>query len=194
MELRAKYRKIRENLKPEYKKIMDIKILKKILFLKKYKDASVVFTYFSKDIEVDTHKLIMHCWKDKKKVAVPACEKETRKMKFYYINSFNDLEKRTFGLLEPIESKCEEVTDFSEGICIVQGFCFDHASYRLGYGCGYYDRFLQNFGGTTIGVCYSNCIVPRLPHGRFDKPVDIVITNSYVKEIKKDNSVKHEQK
>ena len=97
--------------------------------------------------------------------------------------AFDELEKGTFGLLEPNESKCEEVRDFSEGLCIVPGFAFDFNAYRLGYGYGYYDRFLQHFGGTTVGICYSNCITPKLPHGRYDKPVDIIVTNSYIKEI-----------
>lgn len=181
--LRKKYRKIRENLKPYYQKIMDEKILKKFSILRKYKNAQVVFTYVSKSIEVDTYGIIKKCWEDGKKVAVPTCDKETRTMRFYFINSFDDLKKGTFGLLEPIESKCEEVRDFSSGICVVPGFCFDYKAYRLGYGYGYYDRFLQHFGGTTIGLCYSNCITPKLPHGRFDKPVDILVTNSYIKEF-----------
>lgn len=183
IKLRQKYRDIRENLKPKYQKIMDEKILKKISLLRKYKNANVVFTYVSKSIEVDTYNIIEMCWKDGKKVAVPACNKETRTMKFYFINSFDDLEKGTFGLLEPNENKCREVRDFSEGLCIVPGFAFDFSAYRLGYGYGYYDRFLQHFGGTTVGICYSNCITPKLPHGRYDKPVDIIVTNSYVKEI-----------
>ena len=183
IKLREKYRQIRENLKPFYQKIMDEKILKKLTSLRKYKNSDVVFTYISKSIEVDTYGIIRKCWKDGKKVAAPACDKETRTMKFYFINSFDDLEKGTFGLLEPNEEKCKEVRDFSSGLCIVPGFAFDFKAYRLGYGYGYYDRFLQHFGGTTVGICYSNCITQNLPHGRYDKPVDIVVTNSYIKEF-----------
>lgn len=183
IKLREKYRQIRENLKPHYQKIMDEKILKKVGVLRKYKKSNVIFTYVSKKIEVDTYGIIEKCWADGKKVAVPACDKDTRTMKFYFIESFDELIKGTFGLLEPDESKCREATDFSGGLCIVPGFAFDYHAYRLGYGYGYYDRFLQHFGGTTVGICYSNCITPHLPHGRYDKPVDIVVTNSYIKEF-----------
>ncbi len=183
MKLRSKFRTYRENLDIEKKQLMDEKILKKILILNAYKLSGFVFTYVSKDIEVDTYELIKQCWKDNKKVAVPKCKPDTKAMDFYIINSFNDLEKATFGLLEPITSKCEKPTGFSNSICIVPGFCFDNEGFRLGYGHGFYDRFLQNFQGTTIGVCYSDSIIAKLPHGRFDRPVDILLTDRYIKEI-----------
>ena len=183
MRLRQKYRTLRENMKKDEKQIMDKKILDKVSILNKYKESETVFTYVSKEIEVDTWGLITKCLSENKKVAVPACIKENRTMDFYFINSKNDLEKGMFGLLEPIKEKCEKVNDFSEGLCIVPGFCFDYKGYRLGYGYGYYDRFLQRFGGTTVGICYSKYIIPQLPHGKFDRPVDILITDQYIKEI-----------
>lgn len=183
MRLRRKYRKIRENLNPRYQRIMDEKIARKFRILQKYKSADTVFTYISKSIEVDTYTIINNCWADGKKVAAPVCNEIARTMKFYYINSFDDLSPGAFGLLEPIESRCEAVETFSNRICIVPGFCFDYKAYRLGYGYGYYDRFLQCFDGITVGLCYSNCIVPKLPQGRFDRPVDILVTNSYIKEF-----------
>ena len=51
--------------------------------------------------------------------------------------------------------------------------------FRLGFGKGYYDRFLQNFSGTSVGLCYSKCIEHTLPSGVFDRPVDAVITEKY---------------
>lgn len=181
--LRTKFRALRENLDKDKKQLMDEKILKNISILNIYKSSRVVFTYVSKNIEVDTHSLMEKCWKNNKKVAVPKCIPETRSMEFYIVNSFEDLEKSTFGLMEPITEKCEKVTDFSEGLCVVPGFCFDNEGFRLGYGYGYYDRFLQNFKGSTLGICYANCIIPKLPHGRFDRPVDILLTDRYIKEI-----------
>lgn len=183
--LRTKYRTRRENMDPEKKEFLDNKILKNISILSVYKKARIVFTYYSKDIEVNTQKLIKKCWADGKTVAIPACTKETRQMDFYVIKSFDDIEKGTFGLMEPIKEKCEMVTDLSEGICIVPGFCFDNKGYRLGYGYGYYDRFLQRFHGETIGICYTDGIRSHLFHGNFDRPVDLLLTDSFIKEIKK---------
>lgn len=181
--LRSRFRRIRETMTDRDKQCKDAKILHNLCILNSYKKSKTVFTYVSKNIEVDTYEIIKKSWHDGKRVAIPACTKEDRIMDFYYINSFDDMEKGTFGLLEPNKLKCEKVKNLSEGICIVPGFCFDYKTYRLGYGYGYYDRFLQKFGGKTIGICYSNCIIPQLPHGKFDKPVDILITDKYIKEI-----------
>ena len=184
IKLREKYRSMRENMNPEIKAKMDERILKNLSALSAYKKSKVVFTYVSKKIEVDTKNLIKKCFSDNKKVAVPACEKENRKMDFYFINSEDDLIKGTFGLMEPNKEKCEKVTDLSQGLCIVPGFSFDYKGFRLGYGYGYYDRFLNNFSGITMGICYSSCVVPKLPHGRFDKPVDLFVSNKYIKIFK----------
>lgn len=194
MKLRKRYRFIREHMFKDRKLEMDKKILDKICILNAYKNNETVFTYVSKEIEVDTHELIKRCWSDGKKVAVPACNSEDRTMNFYFINSFEDLEKATFGLLEPKREKCELVTDYSTGLCIVPGFCFDYKGYRLGYGYGYYDRFLQNFQGINLGICYSNCMIPKLPHGKFDKHVDILLNDKYIKEIKKERHYENYKK
>lgn len=185
MSLRANYRAIRENMNPFYKKIMDEKIMKNLCILNKYKNADVILVYISKEIEVDTYCIMERCWADGKKVAAPICNTEDKSMEFYIIKSLDDLSVGNFGLLEPDPTKCEKVTEFANSICIVPGFSFDKDAYRLGYGHGYYDRFLQRFNGTTIGLCYNNCICAKLPHGRFDFPVDILITNAYIKEIQK---------
>lgn len=181
--LRKKYRKIREKMNLDVKKSWDKKILKKICILNDYKKSETVLTYISKEIEVDTTELIKKCFSDGKKVAAPVCNKDQRTMQFYYITSEKDLKKGTFGLLEPITSCCEEYVPSDHDLCIVPGFCFDNYGYRLGYGCGYYDRFLQNFNGVTAGVCYSNCIVKNLPHGKFDQKIDFLVTNYFIRKI-----------
>lgn len=184
--LRNKYKKIRLSMNPRRKAKMDKNILKRVISLREYSKEDTLFTYVSKPIEVDTLKIIEKALKDSKKVAVPKCITTTRGMDFYYINSLDDLEIGTFGVLEPIESKCEKVTDLNHGLCIVPGFSFDRFGYRLGYGMGYYDRFLSNFKGSTVGLCYYNCMKKELPHGYYDKPVDIMVTDVYIKTLKKD--------
>ena len=84
-----------------------------------------------------------------------------------------------FSIMEPNPEVCEKYEDFSHGLCLVPGLCFDMQGFRLGFGKGYYDRFLQNFSGTSVGLCYSKCIEHTLPSGVFDRPVDAVITEKY---------------
>ena len=183
--LRAQYRGIRENMDPEEKARQDENIAGRIWAMKEYRREPLFFTYVSKPIEVDTVNLILHALEDGKTVVVPRCVPGTFDMEFYRITSMEDLEKGSFGVLEPVPDRCEKITDFSHGFCIVPGLCFDSHGYRLGYGKGYYDRFLSAFGGYKAGICYSSCIQWNLPHGYYDRPVDVLVTEKYIRRMKK---------
>lgn len=180
-DLRNGFKDKRTGMTEEVKIAMDSEIQSRFLTLRQYMYCKTVFTYVSKDIEVDTIALIRAAWANGKRVAVPRCVTDTREMDFYYITSIDDLEEGAFGVLEPITDKCEKVTDFSSGLCIVPGLSFDAEGYRLGYGKGYYDRFLSKFHGDTVGLCYSNCIKWKLPHGYYDRPVDMIVTDRYIR-------------
>lgn len=180
--MREEFREKRTNLAPETKKDYDTKITRRVLSLKQYASSRVIFVYMSKKIEVGTRRIIEQAWKAGKRVAVPRCVTEDLSMDFYYINSFDDLEEGAFGVLEPKTSN-ELVKDFSSGLCIVPGLGFDVEGYRLGYGKGYYDRFLSGYGGVTVGVCYYNCVKWKLPHGRYDRQVNFLITERYIRKI-----------
>ena len=141
--LRLKYRNIRETMPPAKKGKMDARIRRHLFDLPEYHEESTVFVYISKSIEVDTFSIVKRALADGKQVASPRCVPGTYEMEFYYIRSLDDLEKGTFGVLEPKHQQCKLVTDLSHGFCIVPGLCFDAKGYRLGYGKGYYDRFLS---------------------------------------------------
>ena len=171
--LRAKHRRFRERMNPEQKRKLDAAIEAKVLGLREYAQAGTVFTYVSKSIEVDTTGIIRAALLNHKRVAVPRCVPGTREMEFYAINSMEDLEPGAFGVLEP-KPKAENLVDRGEkGLCIVPGLAFDPQGFRLGYGKGYYDRFLSGFQGKTVGICYLGCVQWNLPHGYYDRPVDI---------------------
>lgn len=179
-DLRIYYKNIRAKLKEEYKLNLDYIIYSKLFSLKEYKNSKIIMTYVSKETEIDTFNIIKKVLKDKKSVAVPKCIPEQKLMEFYIINSLDDLKTGNFGILEPIKSKCKILNNYHDSICIVPGFSFDYEGYRLGYGKGYYDRFLNNFAGITVGICYSDCVTKKLPHSYFDKPVNLVITDEYI--------------
>lgn len=185
--LRERYRTVRKNMDSDTKRIADARIRGRILHSMEYKRCQILLCFVSTPIEVDTHGLIHRALEDGKTVAVPYCIDGTRKMQFYCIHSLEDLTPRTFGVLEPNPETAELVTDFSRALCILPGLAFDYAGYRLGYGGGYYDRFLSRHfssgGNTTIGVCYANCMTHRLPRGRFDMPCHVLITDQFVRRI-----------
>ncbi len=181
--LRQKYKSIRAAFSEEEKAELDKSIKERVCRLRQYRSAGTILCYVSTPIEVDTFMIIEQAMRDNKRVAVPRCIDNTREMDFYYINSIDDLAPRTFGVLEPIEGKCEKMTDFSSSICIIPGLAFDSAGFRLGYGKGYYDRFLSGYSCQKIGIVYDNCIQSRLPHGKFDISVDVLVTPKAVKRI-----------
>lgn len=180
-ELRQKFKNFRISLDKDTKASHDNAIMGRILSLRQYRISPLILTYVSTSIEVDTIHLIEHSLSLGKKVAVPRCVPNTRNMEFYLINSMNDLQPGTFGVLEPIIENCIKIDQFDGSLCIVPGLGFDSNGYRIGYGKGYYDRFLNNYDGLTIGICYYNCVKWTLPHGRFDKRVDLLITERYLR-------------
>ncbi len=179
--LRKKYKNIRNNLSNKSK--LDETIFDKVVSLESYKKSNFIIAYVSTKIEVDTRKIIEFSLSQGKKVAVPKCIDGTRNMDFYFINSFDDLETGTFSVLEPKHNLCVKVENFKNSICIVPGLAFDGKGYRLGYGKGYYDRFLNNYKGKKIGLCYCRCTLNSLIVGKFDKHVDLLITEKYIRRI-----------
>lgn len=182
--LRQKYKQIRKEMPEDMKKMRDEKILHKLTSLPVYKSSETVLTYVSTLIEVDTRNLISKALAEGKKVAVPMCIKGTRDMEFYMITSFDDLEEGSFSVLEPVPERCELLRNFRRAICIVPALAYDRYGYRLGYGKGYYDRFLSSHRDVfKIGLGYCCCTETKLNHGRYDIPVDFLITEKYVKNV-----------
>ena len=179
--LRQEIKRIRSELDPEVKRQMDECITEAFLRSTSYTKSDVILTYVSTPIEVSTERIILTALNDGKRVACPRCIDGSREMEFYYIDSLEMLRPRTFGVREP-EADSERLYDGAgHPICIVPGLSFDRWGYRLGYGKGYYDRFLSRYGGWTVGLCYSVCVQYKLPHGRFDRPVDRLITEKYLR-------------
>ena len=171
--LRTLVKEFRKNLTSEQKHNKDFSIFKKVVNLYEYKRANRVLLYYSKDIEVDTKEIIKHALDCKKQVFLPKCIGQD--MYFYKINSFEDLQQGSFGMLEP-KSECENYS-FSESsdFCVVPALAVDKQKYRLGYGKGYYDRFLKNFCGAKCVICYKENLVERLPVFETDISCDMVI-------------------
>ncbi len=183
-ELREYYKAKRREMEPALKDALDQQILERVLRLYQYRSCKQLLTYVSTSIEVNTRALIIRALQDGKRVAVPRCVPGTREMEFYYIASLSELSPGSFAVDEPNPKKARKVTDFSGALCIVPALCFDNRGYRLGYGKGYYDRFLSGFEGPTAGLCYSSGIRRHLFYGRFDRRVDVIVTERYIKRVR----------
>ena len=195
-QIRAKYKPLRRALDPAWKQAADEAIRKRVESLPSYQRAACLLCYVSLSDEIDTTVLIRHALDAGKTVCVPVSIEETHTVDFYRIRSLDELRPGTYGVLEPDPGQAEKMTDFPRpAVCVVPGLVFDREGYRLGYGKGYYDRFLQRFGGVKIGVCYQQFVLDLLPHGYFDRPVDWLISNeSKIRIDRGERKGKHGQK
>lgn len=181
-ELRNSIKDERRNMDPEEKQKLDSGVTRNVFRLYQYRSCKTVLVYVSTAIEVDTIEIIKGALKDGKKVAVPRCIPDTRLMEFHYIESLDDLSPGAFGVLEPDES-LPIVEDFTGCLMLLPALSIDYLGYRLGYGKGYYDRYMSRFTGACAGICYSNCIRRHMYHGRFDRPVDVIVTEKWIKDV-----------
>ena len=150
------------------------KIIENLLSHPMVQQAKTVFLYLSMGSEVETIALAKELLLLGKRVAVPVCDTETHTMEAAEIKCLNDLTVGAYGLAEPREKKIVPKEEID--LVLVPGLAFDEDGYRLGYGGGYYDRYLEDFSGVSIGLCYEECRTDRLPRGEYDKKVDLVVT------------------
>ena len=103
-------------------------------------------------------------------------------MTYRLVTSVDEMTADVYGILAPPESApAYDVTDRSTALCIIPGLIYDREGYRVGYGGGYYDRFLADFCGCKMGVIYSDFIIHKVPKGHFDHKVDIMLTEKNVR-------------
>ena len=183
-ELRSKIKLQRRRLDAEKKISDDRKIAENFLNSDFYRQAETIMTYVSTETEIDTLEIIKKALGDKKTVAVPVCEKELGEMSFYIIKDLTSLTENSFGISEPDKNNCEKLSDFSNALCIVPALLFDRKGHRLGYGGGYYDKFFEKFSVKKAGLCYNAFMVDYLPRADHDAPVDIIITQDEIFDIK----------
>lgn len=158
-----------------YTDLKDKKIQNLFLNSDLYRQCKSIFTYVNMGSEVETKMIIRTALDDKKIVAVPKIL-NNKNMIFVRITSFEDLKLGKFNILEPIST--DEIESDFETVFLIPALAFDIKNYRLGYGGGYYDRYLKDSVCLKkVGLAYSFQIVDSLPTDKHDIPVDIVITD-----------------
>lgn len=151
-------------------------ITKKLIELPEYMDSECIFTYINFNEEVVTRDIILHASEYGKRVAVPMIRNQS--MNFYYINSLEDLRPGYFGILEPREIfKAKE----KNPCMIMPGLAFDIKGHRIGYGKGFYDKYLKNhLEYKRIALAYEFQVFDRIPYAEQDIPVDKIVTEEEV--------------
>ncbi len=137
-----------------------------------------LFVYVSFASEVETHSLIRMLLEEGKHVSVPCIDRPSKIMAASRIKSMeHDLAPGCFGILEPVQGCLHPVEANTIDVVIVPGAAFATDGFRIGYGGGYYDRFLKNCPAVTIGIAFDMQVVEQVPHdARWDVPLDYIIT------------------
>ena len=178
-ELRQELKKKRAEIaKDGYRSIAGKKAVTCITALDEFIKADTVLTFYPVGNEIDVIPIFKIAKDLGKKVAFP-CSLAGGKLVFRVVGDLSELGATVHNIPEPTRAS-PEVIDFNNSVCIVPALAFDTDGYRIGYGGGYYDRFLSSYTGTAIGVAYDGMIVDALPRDKFDLPVRIIITERRV--------------
>nr|WP_285853540.1 5-formyltetrahydrofolate cyclo-ligase [Bacillus safensis] len=154
-----------------------IALLHEHLFqLPAWKQANTVALTMSRGKEVPTMPLIEKAWQEGKTVCVPTCFPETKEMTFYEYTPKTKMISRYFGLLEPDPLESAAIHKKTIDLIIVPGVCFDRQGYRIGYGGGYYDRYLADYHGETLALCLTVQQTEQIPAETHDIPVSIIVS------------------
>ena len=175
-DIRKEFLNTRKNIPFGEKEILNSKIFENVKKSDLYIRSQAILAYVSTSDEVDTRKLIVHALKQNKTVAVPVCDYQKREMVFVKIDSISDLTICKKGIYEPEFDENKVITQFDNALCIVPGLAFNKNGYRVGYGGGFYDKFLEDFCGTSLGICYEQFLVDAIKVESHDIAVNYIAT------------------
>ena len=178
--IREKHKKKRNAITLDKKRELDTKICNRIISLVSFRYAETVLLYAPVNSEIDISPVAEAALSAGKRVAYPRCIPGSSEMKFHFISSTEELSPGYMNIPEPSESAPEfdrsETADSGKCLCIIPELAFDKRGYRIGYGKGYYDRYLSGVDLMKAGVIYSELLVDRVPNGRFDLKVDFIVS------------------
>lgn len=174
-ELRNRVRQKRAELSPEWKENADREILRRIVASDRFREASAVLLYAPKKSEVNLLPLVSLLREKNIPVAFPKCDPEEKRMEFRILEPGARLAPGAYGIPEPPADAPVCAID-AHTLCLLPGMTYDPDGNRLGYGGGYYDRFLSDFPGVAAGVVYDSFLVRRVPTDLYDRPVAEIFT------------------
>ena len=176
--LRQEMKLLAGKLEVDYCRKADAKIYRRIACLPEYERADTVFCFVGMRSEIDTVPILEDAWRRGKRVCVPKCVGKGI-MNAYQINGMSELHVGSFGILEPGE---HAVLILPEEIDLVLAPCLSCSrdGKRLGYGGGYYDRYLERVAAPKAVLCRRRVMREDIPVDDYDMRMDFVICEDYV--------------
>ena len=172
-EIREDMRAKRRALSKDEVKIKSDEIRQRLLGVERVKQAKTICTFISAFKEL---------WEQDKKIVVPITDIESGTLSLSYINSMDDMKKGAYGILEP--KTVRKADENNIDVILVPGLAFDRNGGRMGFGKGYYDRLLESSKAVKIGLCYDFQILEKIPTESHDVPMNFVITEKEILEIR----------
>ncbi|MFC4404211.1 5-formyltetrahydrofolate cyclo-ligase [Gracilibacillus xinjiangensis] len=151
-----------------------------LMKFEKWINAKSVGLTLSRKLEWDTSRIIKASWGMEKIVALPKCYPQSAEMSFYQCTAFAQLENAYLDLLEPNPRLCRKIDKYNIDLIIVPGLVFDQYGNRIGYGGGYYDRYLSDYNGTKIALAANFQLVDKIHKEPHDIRVDYIVTESTI--------------
>lgn len=178
----------RKNMSQEELEKKSSSIAKALFSTDFYRNSKHVMIYVDFRNEVRTEEIIKTALKEGKSVVIPISVMESKQLILSKLFDYDkELETGTYGILEPKSEFIREVVPELIDLILVPGVAFDKRGYRIGYGGGYYDRFLSNIQKSVpkIALAFDLQIVPHVKEGKYDIPMDYVITEEKIIKAKR---------
>jgi 5-formyltetrahydrofolate cyclo-ligase len=172
-QLRLQYKAIRKELGDDTRQRASQAICAHLAAWDVFRSADVILTYMPIRTEVDLRSL----WAGfpEKGWLLPRIIPEEDHCMVFHPYDPDNLIQHSFGMAEPAPY-LPQISPGEIQLVLVPGLAFDRSGWRLGYGGGYFDRFLKDFGGVSIGVVYQDLLLDSLPHGEHDVPMQWLVT------------------
>jgi len=174
--LRQAMLKTRDSLSREVLDKMSEMIQARVLNMNEFISAKIVAAYHPMGSEVSTLKILSSVLQLNKRLALSRVEDGT--ITFAEVKDLEkDLEIGQYKIMEP-KNHCLKMNEMD--LVLVPGIAWDKHGYRLGYGKGYYDRYLANLQTVSVGLAYSFQVLEDIPHGRNDFHVNLIVTEKSI--------------
>lgn len=181
-DIRKRVLQIRDSISSAKRIEKSSSIMSTLFMLPEFEQARVVFFYASFRSEVETIPSINSALKQGKRVILPVVLKKDRRLALYEISTLEELVSGYMGIPEPFHNEKEETALKDIDLIIIPGAAYDRRGSRIGYGGGYYDRFLVRMDRDVpiAAPAYKEQIVDEIPTEPHDKKVSIIITDDEV--------------
>lgn len=145
-----------------------------------FNNAHNVMIYLDFKHEVKTNEIIEYCLGNGKKVYVPICIPETHEISISRITGLDQLKSGHFGIREPFPEHIRLSDSSLVDLVLIPGVAFDASGNRIGFGAGYYDRFLKRLRPDAVkaALAYSFQVVEQVPADEYDIPADYIVTEN----------------